>query len=219
MDPAHSNILKVMTRSLKGSNLSRLTALKGLQNLQERDPFKILIATMLSARTRDENTTKVVKILFDKYRDINEFSKASLEDIREIIHSIGFYNVKALRIKQVVQILLDRYDGMVPSNFDELISLPGVGRKTANCVLVYAFELPAIPVDTHVHRISNRLGIVNTSRPEETESELQKIFDKKIWTNVNDTFVTYGQNICLPINPKCTICQLKSRCKYFRNNN
>ncbi|HEY7110259.1 MAG TPA: endonuclease III [Nitrososphaeraceae archaeon] len=219
MDPAHGNILKVMTRSLEGNNLSRLTALKGLQNLQERDPFKILIATMLSARTRDENTTKVVKILFDKYRDINEFSKASLEEIREIIHSIGFYNVKALRIKQVVQILLDRYDGMVPSNFDELISLPGVGRKTANCVLVYAFELPAIPVDTHVHRISNRLGIVNTSRPEETESELQKIFDKKIWTNVNDTFVTYGQNICLPINPKCTICQLKSRCKYFRNNN
>jgi endonuclease III len=219
MDPNRGNILKLMTRSLRGNNLSRLTALKELQNLQDRDPFKILIATILSARTRDENTTRVVRMLFDKYRDINGLSKASLEQIRETIHSIGFYNVKALRIKQVVKVLLDKYDGKVPSNFDDLISLPGVGRKTANCVLVYAFELPAIPVDTHVHRISNRLGIVNTTRPEETESELQNIFDKKTWSKVNDTFVTYGQNICLPINPKCTMCQLKSNCKYFRNNN
>jgi endonuclease III len=219
MDTNRGNILKLMTRSLRGNNLSRLTALKELQNLQDRDPFKILIATILSARTRDENTTRVVRMLFDKYRDINGLSKASLEQIRETIHSIGFYNVKALRIKQVVKVLLDKYDGKVPSNFDDLISLPGVGRKTANCVLVYAFELPAIPVDTHVHRISNRLGIVNTTRPEETESELQNIFDKKTWSKVNDTFVTYGQNICLPINPKCTMCQLKSNCKYFRNNN
>ncbi len=105
-----------------------------------------------------------------------DFSKASLEEIREVIHSIGFYNIKALRIKQVVQILIEKYNGIVPSNFDDLISLPGVGRKTANCVLVYAFEKPAIPVDTHVHRISNRLGIVNTSKPEETESELTQDF-------------------------------------------
>ena len=214
---ASSNILKLMIRSLKGNNYSRLTALKALQQAQVGDPFKILIATILYARTRDENTTMVVKRLFDKFGDIDAFSKASLEEIREVIHSIGFYNIKALRIKQVVQILIEKYNGIVPSNFDDLISLPGVGRKTANCVLVYAFEKPAIPVDTHVHRISNRLGIVNTSKPEETESELRNIFDKKTWVKVNDTFVTYGQNICLPIKPKCTICQLKNKCKYYKN--
>jgi endonuclease-3 len=206
-----------MIRSLKGNNYSRLTALKALQQAQVGDPFKILIATILSARTRDENTTRVVRILFDRFGDIDGFSRASLEEIREVIHSIGFYNIKALRIKQVVQILIEKYNGIVPSNFDDLISLPGVGRKTANCVLVYAFEKPAIPVDTHVHRISNRLGIVNTSKPEETESELRNIFDKKTWVKVNDTFVTYGQNICLPIKPKCTICQLKNKCQYYKN--
>jgi endonuclease-3 len=217
MDTASGNILKLMTRSLKGNKFSRITALKALQQFQDGDPFKILIATILSARTRDENTARVVKILFDKFGDIDGFSRASLEEVREVIHSIGFYNIKALRIKQVVQILIEKHNGIVPPNFDDLISLPGVGRKTANCVLVYAFEKPAIPVDTHVHRISNRLGIVNTSKPNETESELRNIFDKKTWTNVNDTFVTFGQNICLPIKPKCTICQLKNQCKYYRN--
>lgn len=217
IDTVSGNILNLMKKSLKGNNFSRLTALKALQQLQYGDPFKILIATILSARTRDENTRRVVKILFDRFGDIDGFSRASLEEIREVIHSTGFYNIKALRIKQVVQILIQRYNGIVPSNFDDLISLPGVGRKTANCVLVYAFEKPAIPVDTHVHRISNRLGIVNTSKPDETESELRNIFDKKTWTNVNDTFVTFGQNICLPIKPKCTICQLKNQCKYYRN--
>jgi endonuclease-3 len=217
MDTANGNILKLMTRSLKGNKFSRITALKALQQFQDGDPFKILIATILSARTRDENTARVVKILFDKFGDIDGFSRASLEEVREVIHSIGFYNIKALRIKQVVQILIEKHNGIVPPNFDDLISLPGVGRKTANCVLVYAFEKPAIPVDTHVHRISNRLGIVNTSKPEETESELRNIFDKKTWTKVNDTFVTYGQNICLPIKPKCTICQLKNNCSYYRN--
>jgi endonuclease III len=217
MDTASGNILKLMTRSLKGNKFSRITALKALQQFQDGDPFKILIATILSARTRDENTARVVKILFDKFGDIDGFSRASLEEVREVIHSIGFYNIKALRIKQVVQILIEKHNGIVPPNFDDLISLPGVGRKTANCVLVYAFEKPAIPVDTHVHRISNRLGIVNTSKPEETESELRNIFDKKTWTKVNDTFVTYGQNICLPIKPKCTICQLKNNCSYYRN--
>lgn len=212
-----SNILKLMRKSLMGNNLSRLTALKALQQVEEGDPFRILIATMLSARTRDENTTRVVKILFHRFGNIEGFSRASIEEIREAIHSIGFYNIKALRIKQIVRILIERYNGLVPSNLDDLLSLPGVGRKTANCVLVYAFEKPAIPVDTHVHRISNRLGIVKTTKPEETESELCNIFDKKTWTKVNDTFVAYGQNICLPVKPKCSICQLKKICKYYKN--
>src|SRR5215475_7346601 len=196
-------ILELMKESLRDNNLSRKTALKDLQQIEERDPFKILIATILSARSRDEETRRVVMDLFAKFRDIEELSRADLSDIRKLIHSIGFYNVKALRIKQVVQELMGRFNGKVPSNLQDLISLPGVGRKTANCVLVYAFRKPAIPVDVHVHRISNRVGIVCTKTPEQTELELSKLVDEKLWTKINDTFVMYGQNICLPIRPNC----------------
>ena len=206
-----------MKESLRDNNLSRKTALKDLQQIEEGDPFKILIATILSARSRDEETRRVVKDLFAKFRDIEEFSRADLSDIRKLVHSIGFYNIKALRIKQVVQVLIDRFNGKVPSNMQDLISLPGVGRKTANCVLVYAFKKPAIPVDVHVHRISNRLGIVNTNKTEETELMLYKIFAKRSWSVVNDTFVSFGQNICVPINPKCNICKLTKICKFYKN--
>lgn len=206
-----------MRESLNDNNISRRTALKELQQIEGGDPFKILIATILSARSRDENTKKVVKMLFSKFRDIEEFSKADLAVMRRLIHSIGFYNVKALRIKQVARILSDKYNGSVPSNLQDLLSLPGVGRKTANCVLVYGFKKPAIPVDVHVHRVSNRLGIVKTKKPEETELKLYDIFDKKYWTQVNDTFVVYGQNICLPIKPRCSFCKLRKDCKFYKN--
>jgi endonuclease-3 len=159
-----------------------------------------------------------LKYLFDKFRDIDGISKADLKDIRDSIHSIGFYNIKAKRIKQVVQLLIEKFDSKVPSNLEELLTLPGVGRKTANCVLVYAFNQPAIPVDVHVHRISNRLGIVNTRKVEETEMQLCSIIDKEMWIEVNDTFVTYGQNVCLPIKPKCNVCQLKKMCKFYKSN-
>jgi endonuclease-3 len=210
-------ILELMKESLRDNNFSRKTALKDLQQIEERDPFKILIATILSARSRDEETRRVVMDLFAKFRDIEELSRADLSDIRKLVHSIGFYNVKALRIKQVVQALMGRFNGKVPSNLQDLISLPGVGRKTANCVLVYAFRKPAIPVDVHVHRISNRLGIVNTNKPEETELKLYEIFDKGLWVVVNDIFVSYGQNICVPINPKCNICKLKKICRFYKS--
>ena len=207
-----------MRKTLQENKLTRPTALKNLQQQEQGDPFKILIGTMLSARTRDENTTRVLKYLFDKFRDIDGISKADLKDIRDSIHSIGFYNIKAKRIKQVVQLLIEKFDSKVPSNLEELLTLPGVGRKTANCVLVYAFNQPAIPVDVHVHRISNRLGIVNTRKVEETELQLCSIIDKEMWIEVNDTFVTYGQNVCLPIKPKCNVCQLKKMCKFYKSN-
>jgi len=207
-----------MRKTLQDNKLTRLTALKNLQQQEHGDPFKILIGTILSSRTRDENTTRVLKYLFDKFRDIDGISKADLKDIRDSIHSIGFYNVKAKRIKQVVQLLIEKFDSKVPSNLDELLTLPGVGRKTANCVLVYAFNQPAIPVDVHVHRISNRLGLVNTRTVEETELQLCSIIDKEMWMEINDTFVTYGQNVCLPIKPKCSVCQLKKVCKFYKSN-
>src|SRR5262245_7152938 len=197
------NVLKLMQTSLESNSLLRPTALKKLQEQQEGNPFKILIATILSARSRDENTTLVIEKLFFEYKNARDLADANVDRLKEIIHSIGFYNVKALRIKRVAQLLVDKFGGKVPNTIEELMELPGVGRKTANCVLVYAFNKPAIPVDVHVHRIANRLGIVVTKNPEETEKSLMNITKKKDWLAINETFVKYGQNICLPINPTC----------------
>ncbi len=211
-------ILKKMENTLHREKPPRITALRGLQMEEHGDPFKILIGTILSARTRDENTTHVVNKLFARYKTPQDLASANIREIKEIIHSIGFYNVKAERIKQVAQAIVEKFAGQVPSEIDKLLELPGVGRKTANCVLVYAFNKPAIPVDVHVHRISNRLGIVSTKTPEQTELELSKLLEERLWTKVNDTFVMYGQNICLPIRPNCAVCDLKKYCKYFLYN-
>jgi endonuclease-3 len=213
-----SKLFVLMQSTLKDNNLVRPTALKNLQIQEDGDPFKILIGTILSARTRDEVTTAVIKALFSRFKDPDEISRANLSDIKKLIQKIGFYNVKASRLKEVSQLIIKKYNGEVPSNLDDLLTLPGVGRKTANCVLVYGFKKPAIPVDIHVHRISNRIGIVNTRNPEETENVLQKSIDKKYWIRVNETFVTFGQNICLPIKPKCNVCQLTKMCKYYSKN-
>jgi len=208
-------ILKKMEETLHREKPPRLTALRGLQMEEQGDPFKILIGTILSARSRDENTARVVNRLFAVYGTPEALSNADISDIKKIIHSIGFYNVKAARIKQVAKEIAGRFAGKVPADIDRLLELPGVGRKTANCVLVYAFDKPAIPVDVHVHRISNRLGLVDTKTPEQTEQELLQIVDKRLWTKVNDTFVMYGQNICLPIRPNCPACGLKKTCRYY----
>ena len=213
-------ILNNMERTLNQSeSLSRFTALKELQMEEDNDPFKILIGTILSARSRDETTSKIVRKLFQKYKNALELSNADLNDIKSIIHSIGFYNIKAERIKQVSNIILEKFHGIVPNKIEDLLGLPGVGRKTANCVLVYAFNKPAIPVDIHVHRISNRIGIVNTRNAKKTEEELIKIVNKEYWLILNNIFVIYGQNICLPITPKCHICSLKDICNFYSNQN
>lgn len=208
-----------MQSTLRNNNLVRATALKNLQTQEDGDPYKILIGTILSARTRDETTTNVIKMLFSKFKNPEELSRANLKEIKELIQKIGFYNVKAARIKEVSKILVEKYNSKVPPNLEDLLSFPGVGRKTANCVLVYGFRKPAIPVDVHVHRISNRIGIVKTKKPEETEIVLQKSIDRKHWIAVNETFVVFGQNICLPIKPKCNVCRLTKLCKYYKNNN
>ena len=213
-----SKLFALMQSTLRDNNLVRPTALKNLQIQEDGDPFKILIGTILSARTRDEVTTAVIKALFSRFKNPDELSRANLSDIKKLIQKIGFYNVKASRLKEVSQLIIKKYNGKVPSNLNDLLTLPGVGRKTANCVLVYGFKKAAIPVDIHVHRISNRIGIVNTKSPEETENVLQKSIDKKYWIRVNETFVTFGQNICLPIRPKCNVCQLTKICKYYSKN-
>jgi endonuclease III len=213
-----SRIIALMQETLEVNNLVRPTALKNLQIQEGGDPFKILIGTMLSARTRDEITTKVIKSLFSEFKNADELSRANLNDLKKVIQKIGFYNVKAARIKEVSQMLVEKYNGRVPPNIGDLLAFPGVGRKTANCVLVYGFKKPAIPVDIHVHRISNRIGIVDTKKPEETEIVLQKSIKRKYWTGVNETFVSFGQNICLPKKPKCNVCHLTKFCKYYEKN-
>jgi endonuclease III len=214
-----SKIISLMQSTLRKNNLVRPTALKNLQTQEDGDPYKILIGTILSARTRDETTTQVIKMLFSEFKNPDELSRADLKDIKKLIQKIGFYNVKAARIKEVSKILVEKYNSKVPFNLEDLLTFPGVGRKTANCVLVYGFRKPAIPVDIHVHRISNRIGIVSTKKPEETEIDLQKSIDRMYWTGINETFVTFGQNICLPIKPKCNLCHLTKICKYYGKNN
>lgn len=204
-----------MKKTLADKEVSRPTALKELQMEEGREPFKILIGTILSARSRDENTRMVLSNLFYRYRNVFELSHANEDDVKKLIHSIGFYNIKAKRIIEVSKILVDRFQGIVPTSLDDLILLPGVGRKTANCVLVYAFRKSAIPVDIHVHRISNRIGLVSTNNPEKTEDELVKIVDKQYWLEINEVFVMFGQNICLPLRPKCHICLVKDICKFY----
>ncbi|MCE2508695.1 MAG: endonuclease III [Nitrosopumilaceae archaeon] len=193
----------------------RMTALRELHDAEDRGPFSILIGTILSARTRDENTAKVVRALFARYGTPQELADADIPDVERLIRSIGFYRVKAKRIVEVAKIIAERYGGAVPDDIESLTSLPGVGRKTANCVLVYAFEKPAIPVDIHVHRISNRLGLVNTKTPEETEAALVSRVPKKYWLRINDTFVMYGQNVCKPISPMCGVCRIRTMCDHY----
>jgi endonuclease-3 len=212
-------ILDGMQKTMMAVKPPRYTALEGLHKIQAARPFRILIATVLSARTKDENTTKAADKLFKVYGTPKKLAKAKVKDVEKMIKSVGFYHVKARRIIEVANIILTKYHGKVPPDMDKLVEIPGVGRKTANCVLVYAFEKPAIPVDTHVHRISNRLGLVDTKTPEDTEMELRKKVPKKYWLPINNTFVMYGQNICKPISPMCEVCKIRKNCKYFKTKN
>ena len=209
-------ILDGMITTMNHVKPPRMTALRELREAENGSPLSILIGTILSARTRDESTSAVVRELFSKYKTARSLAKAKLSDVEKIIKRTGFYHVKAKRIIEVASIIDTKYLGLVPKTMEELISLPGVGRKTANCVLVYAFDEPAIPVDTHVHRISNRLGLVKTKIPEETEIELMKKIPREYWIRINDTFVMYGQNICKPISPMCPVCQIKKECNYYK---
>jgi endonuclease III len=175
-------------------------------------PFRVLIATVLSARNRDETTLAVVKKLFMVYKTPQDIAGAPIKRLESLVRQSGFYHVKAARIKEISRIIVDKYGGGVPETMEGLLSLPGVGRKTAGCVLVYAFKKPAIPVDTHVHRISNRLGWVRTRTSEKTEIALMKIVPKGQWMLVNELLVLHGKSICRPINPLCRQCPVRRIC-------
>ncbi|MDI6704262.1 MAG: endonuclease III [bacterium] len=184
----------------------------------KNEPFQVLIGTILSQRTKDENTAIAWKSLFSHYKTPKDIAKAPEKKLRELIKVVGFYKVKAERIKEVARILVERYKGEVPRDISELLKLPGVGRKTANCVLAYGFGIPALPVDTHVHRISNRIGLVSTKDPVKTEIELKKVVPKRYWIYLNELLVKFGKDICKPINPKCNLCLIRELCLTGRIN-
>lgn len=177
-----------------------------------RDPFRILISTVLSLRTKDEVTSSASERLFKIARTPYEMIKLSENELAKIIFPVGFYNVKARNILEISRILIEKYKGTVPDKLDELLKLPGVGRKTANLVLTEGYNKLGICVDTHVHRISNRWEFVKTKTPEQTEFELRKKLPKKWWIKYNKLLVAFGQTICKPIKPKCEECPLNYFC-------
>ena len=174
--------------------------------------FEVLVSTILSLRTKDEVTAQAAARLFEKARTPESLIALGEERTARLIYPVGFYPTKAKRLMDISRILIDQYKGQVPDTMEALLALPGVGRKTANLVLVEGFGIPAICVDTHVHRISNRIGYVKTKTPEQTEMVLRKKLPKKHWVNYNELLVAFGQVICRPISPFCSNCPVNQMC-------
>ena len=177
-----------------------------------RSPFRLLVACVISLRTKDEVTAKASQRLFAIAPDSDRLARLDAEGIAKAIYPAGFYNTKSRQLNEIGRILRDEYGGEVPPDESALLALPGVGRKTANLVLGLGFGIPAICVDTHVHRISNRLGLVATKTPEQTERALNEVLPRDLWVPINDLLVTFGQNRCHPTSPRCAECPLEDLC-------
>lgn len=177
-----------------------------------RDPFPILMSTLLSLRTKDKTTREAGDRLFALARTPATMLELPLKKVEQAIYPVGFYRTKAKSIHQICRRLIDEYGGKVPDSIDELLTLPGVGRKTANLVVTLGFGKPGICVDIHVHRISNRWGYIDTKTPEASEEALRRKLPKQYWIIYNDLLVPYGQNLCLPVSPRCSTCKLADMC-------
>ncbi len=180
------------------------------------DPFHVLIATILSQRTRDDNTRKASDNLFHAYNSIDAIADADPDAVSELVRPAGFPKQKGKAIVDCCRILRDQYNGKVPEETEELLKLPMVGRKTAACVRSYAMDIPSVCVDTHVHRISNLMGLTDTKTPEETEFALMAITPRERWSDINRYLVRHGQVVCLPNHPHCERCDVRQYCRYFR---
>src|SRR5688572_5044555 len=203
-------VMRALARALTGLELP---AVEKISNEQAEDPFQILIATLLSARTQDATTHAASTRLFKRARTPRTMAKLTVREIERLIYPVSFYRNKAAHVKACCEMLLDRFGGRVPSTMEELVMLPGVGRKTANLVLILGFKsLQNICVDTHVHRISNRLGWVRTRQPDETEQALYRATDRRWWPYINLYLVTWGQNVCRPVHPRCDACVIRADC-------
>ena len=177
-----------------------------------KNPFNVLVSTLLSLRTKDSVTIEASKRLFNRVKNCNDLEKLSVDEIAEIIYPVGFYKTKARRLKEICVVLKEKFNGRIPDSLNELLNLPGVGRKTANLVLTEGFNKSGLCVDTHVHRISNRWGFVKTKTPEQTEFALREKLPKKFWKDYNKILVAFGQNLCLPISPYCSKCPINEFC-------
>ncbi len=203
------NFMAILTKEYRGWNTPSITLISS----SGASPFQILISTMLSLRTKDEVTTVASRRLFEKASTPRQMLLLDEDAIKRLIYPVGFYHTKAARLREVSRILIERYDGDVPDSMDALLELPGVGRKTANLVLVEGFGKDAICVDTHVHRISNRIGYVHTGGPEKTEFELRNKLPRKYWIKYNEILVAFGQTLCRPISPFCSKCPVSGMCR------
>jgi endonuclease-3 len=188
------------------------TALAAVAEATGRDPFRILIGCLLSLRTKDQTTGPAAARLFARADTPEGILALPTDEIERLIYPVGFYRTKARVLHRVCRDLLDRFDGRVPSHLDALLSLHGVGRKTANLVVTFGFDLPGICVDTHVHRISNRLGFVRTKEPEATEMALRRRLPARHWIELNDLLVAFGQTLCHPTSPHCSRCPIGDAC-------
>lgn len=189
-------------------------------SLDFKTPFQMVVAVMLSAQCTDERVNKTTPALFERCKTIQDFANIDLKELEEIIHPCGFYKNKAKNIKLCAKQVLENFNGVVPDNMDDLQSLAGVGRKSANVVMLEAFNNPqGIAVDTHAKRISNLIGLSNESDPVEIEQDLIKIFPKEYLKDINHLFVWHGRNTCIARKPKCDLCSVKEFCKYYKNSN
>ena len=203
-------VMRSLARAITGLELP---AVEKISEEQAEEPFQILIATILSARTQDATTHAASTRLFRRARTPRTMAKLPVKEIEKLIYPVSFYRHKARYVKACCQMLVDRFGGQVPRTMDELTMLPGVGRKTANLVLILGFKsLQNICVDTHVHRISNRLGWVSTRLPDETEQALYRNTDRRWWPYINLYLVTWGQNVCRPVYPRCGDCVIAADC-------
>jgi len=203
------SIIKLLKEAVKNFNNPVATEI----GEQTRSPFMVLVSCLLSLRAMDKITGRVSKKLFESAKTPQEIAKMPLKQLQNIIRPVNYYITKSKRVKQIAKDITEKYNGKVPDTFDELMRLNGVGRKTANIVMTYGFfKKDYIPIDTHCHRIPNRLGWIKTKTPEQTEFALMKILPKKYWKDFNDVFVAFGQNICLPASPLCSRCVISKYC-------
>ena len=209
-----NNIIKIIKiLEKKQKNLRRTTLNREAKDTKHFTPFQTLISCIISLRVRDETTEKIVNKLFSVASTPEDFVKMPLKKLEKLIYSSGYYKNKAKVIKRLSKTIIEKYHGKVPDTEEELMKLYGVGRKTANIVLSFAYGKNVISVDTNVHRVSNRLGWVKTKTFEKTEKELEKIIPKKYWREINGMFILFGKSICVPISPKCSICYVNKYCQ------
>jgi endonuclease-3 len=185
-------------------------------SLRYNSAFELLVATILSAQCTDERVNKVTKVLFERYKTVQDFANIDIDELRNIIKPTGFYNNKAANIKNIALTLLNEYDGRIPENIDELIKLPGVGRKTANVILGNCFTPQGIVVDTHVKRVCRRIGLTKNETPEKIEQDLLKLIPKDKWNRFSHQTILFGRNICTARKPKCEICEMATLCHFYR---